>query len=357
VAGKVRAIYAAVVKGTRYVGLEFGVHGWKPYRVDTVWSRRFGDCKDKAALLVAMLGQVGVEARMVLLRMRRLGDIAERPASLAVFNHAIAYVPSLNWWLDGTAEFHGADELPAEDRGAAVLVVEPPERSDGSGVAHGRFTHIPQATAAASGTDAVLRVRLAGDGSAQAGGETTVRGLAAPEYRRAYQSPAMRVKRFEQGYSRSYPGVRVESLEVSDPGELEKPFTASFALVMPAFADRGADGALAFTPFGRATRYAEAFAPLAQRTFDWVNAYPWRSTFLYEVSLPEHTEVAELPRDAEAAGPFGAWKVTWGQAEGRVVARAEVELSADRVKRADYAAFRAFLSALDEALARRVVAR
>ncbi|HEY1333364.1 MAG TPA: DUF3857 domain-containing protein, partial [Myxococcaceae bacterium] len=114
----VRALYEYVVKNTRYVALEFGIHGYKPYRVDRVLARRFGDCKDKASLLHALLEVSGVDSRIVLLRMRQLGSVPPEPASLAVFNHAIIYVPALDWYLDGTAEFHGATELPISDRRA-----------------------------------------------------------------------------------------------------------------------------------------------------------------------------------------------------------------------------------------------
>ena len=57
----VRAIYNFVVTHTRYVALEFGIHGFKPYRVDRVLARRFGDCKDKASLIHAMLDVAGVD--------------------------------------------------------------------------------------------------------------------------------------------------------------------------------------------------------------------------------------------------------------------------------------------------------
>jgi hypothetical protein len=126
-----------VEKNTRYVALEFGIHGYKPSRVDRVLARRFGDCKDKASLLHALLEVAGVDSRIVLLRMRQLGSIPPEPASLAVFNHAIVYVPALDWYLDGTAEFHGATELPISDRRASILVVEPDGKS--------RFTVTPEA--------------------------------------------------------------------------------------------------------------------------------------------------------------------------------------------------------------------
>ena len=109
----VKAVYDFVVSQTRYVGLEFGIHGYKPYRVDQILQRRFGDCKDKASLMHALLASVGIDSRLVLLRMRKLGSMPERPASLAIFNHAILYLPKLDLWLDGTASFSGSRDLPA----------------------------------------------------------------------------------------------------------------------------------------------------------------------------------------------------------------------------------------------------
>src|SRR4030081_1554901 len=96
-----------------------------PFGGKTFLPRRFGDCKDKASLMHAMLEALGIDSRLVLLRMKRLGGIEPAPASLALFNHAILYVPKYQLFLDGTAEFHGSGELPADDRGAEVLVVEP----------------------------------------------------------------------------------------------------------------------------------------------------------------------------------------------------------------------------------------
>ena len=78
------------------MGLEFGIHGYKPYKVTQVLARRFGDCKDKASLMVALLREVGVEADWSLVRTRRGGRLDAQPASLAVFDHAIVYVPKLD---------------------------------------------------------------------------------------------------------------------------------------------------------------------------------------------------------------------------------------------------------------------
>ncbi len=81
--------------------------------METILSRAFGDCKDKASLMHALLEALGIDSRLVLLRMKRLGNLPEEPASLAIFNHAILYLPQYDLFLDGTAEFHGSKSCPA----------------------------------------------------------------------------------------------------------------------------------------------------------------------------------------------------------------------------------------------------
>jgi cellulose synthase operon protein C len=65
---KLRAIYDFVVTDVRYVAWEFGVHGYKPYRASAIFDRRFGDCKDKALLINALLSEIGLKGYPVLIR-------------------------------------------------------------------------------------------------------------------------------------------------------------------------------------------------------------------------------------------------------------------------------------------------
>src|SRR5260370_30878477 len=58
---RIRAVYDFVVSRTRYLGLEFGINSFKPYPVETILSRRFGDWKDKAAANEAHLESLGLE--------------------------------------------------------------------------------------------------------------------------------------------------------------------------------------------------------------------------------------------------------------------------------------------------------
>ena len=90
---KIRAIHQFVIENTHYVGLEFGVYSYKPYPVSQVYARRFGDCKDKASLMVALMRAAGIDADFALVRTRKMGDVGDKATSLQIFDHAIVYVP------------------------------------------------------------------------------------------------------------------------------------------------------------------------------------------------------------------------------------------------------------------------
>ena len=55
----------------RYVGIEVGIGGLQPIRRPMSFKYRYGDCKDKATLLISMLNAVGVRATWVLVDTHR----------------------------------------------------------------------------------------------------------------------------------------------------------------------------------------------------------------------------------------------------------------------------------------------
>jgi len=88
---RVRAIYKWVAQEIRYMGLtmEDTSPGYAPHDVDITFDNRYGVCRDKAALLVAMLRIAGIEAYPVLIHNGVKKD-PEVPSHF--FNHAIVAV-------------------------------------------------------------------------------------------------------------------------------------------------------------------------------------------------------------------------------------------------------------------------
>lgn len=342
---KVRAVYDFVVTQTRYVGLEFGIHGYKPYAVDRILSRHFGDCKDKASLMHALLEQLGVPSNMVLLRMKHLGDVGTEPASLAIFNHAILYVPKFDMYLDGTAEYFGSGELPGEDLGAMVLVVKPEGES--------QIGHTPEGKPDQNRTVSTYDVMLKPDGSAMVTAQSEVRGLNAPDYRRSYATPATRRATFEQAWSRTFPGLSVEKVDLGDMQQLEQPVKLSFAMQVPHYAELAPAG-ISFAPFSKVRSYVESYAPLSQRSFDIVLPFPWENHFTYRYKLPANASVGALPAAYDKDTAFGGVHLAYRKEGNLLVCEGTIRISTSRVKVSDYAAFRGFLGDLDQALSRRV---
>ncbi len=123
---KVRAIYNFVSKNIRYVGMEFGINGYKPHKAGEVLRNRYGDCKDHATLLVAMLKVIGVKGYPVLIpTLSKANADPEMPMPTA-FNHEIA---AIKWkgkllFLDTTSDYVPFGYLPPSDQGRRSLVVD-----------------------------------------------------------------------------------------------------------------------------------------------------------------------------------------------------------------------------------------
>jgi tetratricopeptide (TPR) repeat protein len=89
----IELLLASLRSQIRYTGIEFGRGAIVPRSTRETLSRRYGDCKDQATLLVAMLRIAGIKAHVALLRTGRYDDIAPNLPGLGDFDHAIVYVP------------------------------------------------------------------------------------------------------------------------------------------------------------------------------------------------------------------------------------------------------------------------
>ncbi|HEY4336533.1 MAG TPA: DUF3857 domain-containing protein [Puia sp.] len=76
----------------RYLGLEIGVNTHKPHSPADVFNQRFGDCKDKAFLLTAILRQQGIPASVALVSTDNRGKLAGIAPSPRDFDHAIVAI-------------------------------------------------------------------------------------------------------------------------------------------------------------------------------------------------------------------------------------------------------------------------
>ncbi len=341
---KVVAIHDWVVQNTRYVGLEFGIHGYKPYRVTQIVRRGFGDCKDKASLLYAMFTHAGINAHIILTRTRRNGQIRDLPASLAVFDHAIAYVPELDLYIDGTAEHSGITELPDMDQGVTVLHVWP----TGS-----ELRRTPVLPPAQNQRERNLDVRLARDGSATLRGNDTVTGGQAPAYRSQYQAEGTRQERLERSLRHLFPGLSLQSQRFTGLDTLEGNVRYEYTAEAPQLAQR--DGEQLRAPTSVLGDLTSSFARTQTRRYPLDLGSP--SSYIEErvIHMPNGMRASQSPEGGEAESPFGRLRVTVEATARQVQTRTELEIRRDRVTPEEYPAFRAWVQAADRILQQRLI--
>jgi transglutaminase-like putative cysteine protease len=123
----------------RYLFLGMDAGGYIPASAEQTWARRFGDCKGKTVLLIALLNELGIEARPVLVHTEDGDLVANRLPAMGAFDHVIveAKIGGKSYWLDGTRL--GDDKLdrlepplykvglPVTVAGSPLVPILPPE--------------------------------------------------------------------------------------------------------------------------------------------------------------------------------------------------------------------------------------
>lgn len=125
----------------RYFSVSIGENSHKPQSPATVLKRRYGDCKDKSYLLISLLGELGIQARPVLLSAAAPSIPAKVGPSPGWFDHVIVeiQIDGKRYYVDPTrtGQQVALETLSTAFPGASVLVVDPattaltllPERS------------------------------------------------------------------------------------------------------------------------------------------------------------------------------------------------------------------------------------
>jgi transglutaminase-like putative cysteine protease len=102
---RVQAALALVQQQVRYIYVGLNGGNLRPASADETWQRRYGDCKAKTALLLALLGELGIPAQAVLVRNEGPDDgFDARLPNPALFDHVLvrATIDGKRYWLDGT---------------------------------------------------------------------------------------------------------------------------------------------------------------------------------------------------------------------------------------------------------------
>jgi tetratricopeptide (TPR) repeat protein len=343
---RVRAIHGYVVRNTRYIGLEFGIHGHKPYKAHQVFSRKYGDCKDKACLLKAMLAEIGVQSNMAVLRTRSKGKIQDHPASLAVFDHAISYIPKYDLWLDGTAEFSGSRDFPFEDQGAMVLLVDK-DRAD--------LTQTPVMPAENSSSSYEIDAALAPDGELKFKANREIGNTLSSYYRSMYQDESMRRDKLEKSWRAVHPDITIDTVTFGDISQLEEHVKFKFEATAPRFAVKRNQNALAFSPFLRPANLTKTICSLVERKFDLRVNYTYAVDYKITLSIPTGFDLERLPDDFSIDNPYIAGDIKYDAGGDTITVKGIITMKKLQVPVKDYSEFREACRLIDEKQTEKII--
>ena len=344
---RIDAIYAWVIENTRYVALEFGIHALKPYDVPSVFRRRFGDCKDKATLMVAMLREAGIPAHVVAIRTADLGIPDTSVPTFAHFNHAIVYVPEVDLYLDGTVVHHGPTETPRLDLGALALIVD---EANGGG---GRLVTTPRAQVTSAGTDYVQTITVAETGAATVRAEVSAFGESAAEERSYFRLADDRGAILSSRLRRVYPDISVTESRFGPMGLFETPLTYSLKARAARFALREGDLLRMPLSFFPITLPVDPVSAGREVPLQLPQPYRMSSDSTFEV--PAGLQVQDAPRAGRVDAAWGTVTLETDRARGALRVRALVEWRGGEVAVPDLAAFSSFVEQARQLLSQPVV--
>ncbi|MCK4545824.1 MAG: DUF3857 domain-containing protein [Candidatus Eisenbacteria sp.] len=301
---KIREIFLHVVNDVRSVELDLGIGGYEPNPAAEVYHNRYGDCRDKAVLLVAALAWVGIEGFPVLYDHRRM-DLVESVPTLKQFNDLMVAVdrPSGCLFLDPGAE-HCLFGFYPRGGGNRALLVRP-----------GGFemVTIPEARHDRNFSEKALHVVVDADGSAIGKAECSLGGHFDHRARRylAEKTRREREMEFSKAANRLSEGAILGDLFVSDMADLTTAASVSMSFSAESFGlVQGEMMILRLPAFPLQFANLPAYPGLKQRTYDFVMESGFREVYRTELEIPEGYDPVYVPPAYSVENALGWWSVT-----------------------------------------------
>lgn len=291
-AAKLDAIYRYVAQEIRYQqDYEDTIAGVRPHSCPVVLERGYGDCKDKAVLMILLGREVGLDIRFAILRTTNAGAV-RREVPNQQFNHAIVYVPQQDGidearFMDPTTDLLDAGNLRADDQGATSLVLDPDSGA-------WEFVDIPYQPAEMTYFSCDVDVSVTGAEQATADARCRGRGSMASAFRRIMrneESASQLRQNLAQGI---FQGSAVTGHSVAHAEDADAPLELNLELdASAALQPQGEERRLRVpSPFnlGRVTRLERRRLPLRLGVPDSAR---WEVTF----EAPSGGRVVRTPED------------------------------------------------------------
>ena len=340
-AEKAMALFQFVSQTVRYTGVnnEDKAPGFEPHDVRDTFRQRHGVCRDKAALLTAMLNLAGLKAYMTLFHSGQPAVDAEVPASR--FNHAVVAwetTPGKYQLMDPTFETT-KEFFPAYMANQSYLVARPEGET---------LLRSPSPDAARNAL--VVTTEAAFDQTGALEGKSTLdfTGVNDQMYRSAFSRRSRdRMRQLFAGkLQRELPGAKLKSFQVlpENVRDMSVPLKVVLEYSVPGALEFG--GAPVPLPLPDLSRHFGAAFFLAAAIELDTRRYPllFDMTTLtrnrFTVTLPEAVKLLPLPEAAGGEAPGIVWKRRLELRDGKLHGESEIAMTRMEVSPQEYLALK-----------------
>ncbi len=314
---KVRKIFAWVQKNIKYIAIEDGENGYVPREADLVLKRRYGDCKDKTSLLVAMLKSQNIPASFVWVGTIDIPYRKSEFASPFSDNHMVAA-----WWqddktpviLDGTTRYNSLEEVPSFIQGKQCLIDQ--GKDD-----YFLYT-IPLASPERNSTYDSLAVELKGD-TIVGNGFTTFKGEKKAEMM-AYLDGKDSAD-FPKIVSNQMPKASnkfiIQSVSCSNLTENDQPFSIHYKFYLPDYVTSSNN---IFYMNLNLDRFPTGFNIQEDRWMPLASGYTHKHTFICNMKIPKGYELKEIPEDSHFNHPYFSYNQSYTACDSSITVKTVV---------------------------------
>lgn len=343
------------VQGVRYVSIQMGASrggGLKPHPAAEVFAKGYGDCKDKANLMRAMLRSVGVEAWPVAIYSSdRMYVHAEWP-SPEPFDHAIiairvsdqvqgravaAYAPLGRLLFFDPTDEYPLGWLPEPELGSQALIIA----GENGGLVRmplpdpaGRRIERHSQVALSADGGITVRVHERNLGSAAVMNRSILSRTGMPEYQ----------KWMERRIASTATSATISKLEPKEPGPAE--FTLDFGFSAPHYAQLMQGRLLVFKPALLAHDGWPNLNDTSRKTPIVLEARSFTDSI--EVQVPEGFIVDELPPSVRAETSFASWEASVSVTEEKLIFTRKLQLETSIIPAEEYRQVRDFFNRVAE---------
>jgi len=319
VADKMRELARFAQRDIRYVAIELGIGGWQPHSAPEVFEHRYGDCKDKATLMSAMLHEIGIDSYFVVINTERGSVTPEVQAHMGAFDHAILAIklpagvsdPSFYatiehaklgrlLFFDPTNELTPFGEIGGYLQANYGLLVGP----EG-----GELVQLPKQPANMNSIQRTAKLTLTPEGALVGDFDEVRIGDRAAEQREALRSStkdADKVKPIETLLSHSLSIFQITKATVGNSQETSLPFEYRYSIVAPGYA-KPAGNLLLVRPRVVGTKSSGVLETKEPRQFPLEFDGPTLDTDTFEIALPPGYEVDDLPPGMDLNYSFASY--------------------------------------------------